>query len=147
MCGNRRNLSAMGFRGYWGLGTRTPLRVQKPGDSSSPPKLLQRLQSGQRRGSGSGDHCRKVGDGPFPRLGSQQPLLCSLPKVSWLLWCFLREHHLAEATFNRSGQFATKSLRRGPRDSLVFYKFLIFFFKKTGINPMAIFCGTLASNL
>lgn len=46
----------MGFRGYWGLGTRTPLHVQKPGDSSSPPKLLQRLQSGQRRGSGSGDH-------------------------------------------------------------------------------------------
>lgn len=27
------------------------------GDGSSPPKLLQRLQGGQRRGSGSGDPC------------------------------------------------------------------------------------------
>lgn len=27
------------------------------GDSSSPPKLLQRLQGGQRWGSGSGDPC------------------------------------------------------------------------------------------
>lgn len=61
--------------------------------------------------------CRKVGDSPFPHLGSQQPLLCSLSKVSWPLWCFLREHHPEEATSNRSEQFATNSLRRGSRDS------------------------------
>lgn len=45
----------MGFRGHWGLGARTSVHAQKPGINSSPPKLLQKLQSGQRRGYGSGD--------------------------------------------------------------------------------------------
>lgn len=81
--------------------------------------------------------CRKLG-------GSQQPLLCSLSKVSWPLWCFLRQHDPEEATSNRSEQFATNSLR-GGQGTLVFYKFLIFF--KQGLTPWPFFCGTLASKL
>lgn len=61
--------------------------------------------------------CRKIGDGPFPHMHSQQPLLYSLSTVSWSLWCFLREHHPEEATSNWSKEFATNSLRRGSRDS------------------------------
>lgn len=52
----QEDLSTMGFRGHWGLGTRTLLHMQKAGDNSSPPKLLQRLQGGQG-GYGSGDPC------------------------------------------------------------------------------------------
>jgi hypothetical protein len=73
--------------------------------------------------------CRKLG-------GSQQPLLCSLSKVSWPLWCFLRQHDPEEATSNRSEQFATNSLR-GGQGTLVFYKFLIFF--KQGLTPWPFF--------
>lgn len=49
------------------------------------------------------------------------------------------------STSNRSGQFATNSLG-GDQGTLVFYKFLIFFFKQ-GLIPRPFFCGTLASNL
>lgn len=49
------------------------------------------------------------------------------------------------STSNRSGQFATNS-PGGDQGTLVFYKFLIFFFKQ-GLIPRPFFCGTLASNL
>lgn len=75
----QEDLSTMGFRGHWGLGTRTLLHMQKAGDNSSPPKLLQRLQGGQRQGYGSGDPLQKDGRRPFsthaqPAAPAIQPL-------------------------------------------------------------------------